>query len=368
MKSQISSVDLHYLLKEMQFLVNARVDKIYHPEKEELLIQLHATGKGKQIIRVIAGKFIFLSDYKEQYESPSGFCMFLRKLLENTKLREISQVGSERIVKLGFETKEERLNVYIELFGKGNVVTTDDKDIIINALEQKKWADREIKKGLKYEYPKREFNVFEMNEKEFEKTMKTGQELVLKLAKGIGLGGLYSEEICTLSKIDKNKKELIEDEEKKLFDIYKKIINNKIHALIIKENNSIKEIIPFEFETYRGLDKQEFPSFNEAFDYFFREQYAAKKEFVSKHQSQIDKQMQIIEQQKKQIQQLEKSAEEEAKKAELIYEKYSLINEILTEINKARQKYNFEEIKNKLKGHKIIKDADGKNKKVTIEV
>ena len=208
MKSQISSVDLHYLIKEMQFLIDGKIDKIYHPKKEELLIQFHVTNKGKKLLRIISGKFIFLSEHKEKYDAPSGFCMFLRKHLDNARLREISQISSERIAKLIFEKKETKLNIYIELFGKGNIIVTDKNNIIINALQQQKWADREIKKGVEYKYPKKDYNFFEITEKEFKSLLNSEKELVYKLAKGIGLGGTYAEAVCKLSDIDKNKKNL----------------------------------------------------------------------------------------------------------------------------------------------------------------
>ena len=60
--------------------------------------------------------------------------------------------------------------------------------------------------------------------------------------------------------------------------------------------------------------------------------------------------------------------EEDRKKAELIYNNYKLISEILSEINKAKEKHSWEEIKKRLKGHKIVKDIDMKEKKVTVEV
>ena len=45
-----------------------------------------------------------------------------------------------------------------------------------------------------------------------------------------------------------------------------------------------------------------------------------------------------------------------------------MIQEILSEINKAKEKYSWEEIKGKLKGHKIIKDVDVKDKKVVVDI
>ncbi len=41
---------------------------------------------------------------------------------------------------------------------------------------------------------------------------------------------------------------------------------------------------------------------------------------------------------------------------------------ILDEINKASKKYSWEEIKEKLKGHKVVKDVDVKEKRITIDI
>lgn len=367
MKSQISSVDLHYLVKEMQFLAGGKIDKIYHPKKEELLLQFHITGKGKAILRIISGKFIFLSDYKESYEQPSGFCMFLRKHLNNARLREISQAGSERIIRLVFETKERKLILYIELFGKGNIVLTDEKNIIINALEQKKWSDREIKKGLEYKFPQKEFDIFKIKNNELKQILDSDKKLIYKLAKDLGLGGTYSEEICANIKTEKSKEKLSQEDIKKISGELKRITYGKIKPKIIYENDKIKDIIPFDLKIYDRFKKKEFSSFNAAFDHFFREEYG-KDEFISKHQNIIDKTKKIIEQQLKQVKELERKAKENNRKGELIYENYKLVEEILKEINKAREKYSFEEIKKKLKGHKVIKEVDGKNKIIRIEV
>ncbi|MBD3164452.1 hypothetical protein GF323_04580 [Candidatus Woesearchaeota archaeon] len=368
MKSNISSIDLHYLLKEMQFLEGARVDKVYHPRKEELLFQFHVASKGKQLLRVISGKFIFLSEYKENYDSPSGFCMFLRKKLSNSRLREIQQEHSERVVRLVFENKEGKLNLYIELFGKGNIILADSKNNIINALQQQKWKDREIKKGLGYVFPKKEFELFKISKNEFCMAIDSNSQLVMKLAKDIGLGGTYSEELCILSGIGKNKKRLSKAEKESLYSSFSKIIAKKISPFIIYQKNSIKDIVPFELEIYKNLEKKSLPSFNSAFDFFFKEEYAEKEEFVSKHQQLIDKTNKIIEQQKGQIKNLEKKSEQNNRKGELIYENYTVIEQILRELNKARQKYSFSEIKEKLKGHNVIKSIDEKDKKIIINI
>ncbi len=367
MKTQISSLDLHYLIDEFQFLVGARVDKIYHPKKEELLLQLHVTGKGKQLLRIISGKFIFLSQMKENYEEPSGFCMYLRKKLGNARIRAVEQMGSERVAKISFGSKQDTLNLYVELFGKGNVVLTGEDDSIQNVLEQKRWKDRDIRKGKIYSYPKKDFDLFRLGKDEFFDRV-SGKEIVLGLAKSLGLGGTYAEEICLRSGVDKNKKELSMSEKSRLYDSFKALLSQKADPHIYFEKQKIKDIAPFHITVYESLENRKTESLSHAFDTLFKDEIAQKEEFISKHQKEIDKIRKIIEQQNSQIKSLGKKAEEENKKGELIYENYQMIDEILQEINKARKKYSFDEIKKKLKGHKTIKDIDSKEKTVMIEL
>ena len=50
---EITALDMNYLIKELKMLVGAKVDKIYHPEKKELLVQFYLSGKGKFILRCV---------------------------------------------------------------------------------------------------------------------------------------------------------------------------------------------------------------------------------------------------------------------------------------------------------------------------
>ena len=45
-----------------------------------------------------------------------------------------------------------------------------------------------------------------------------------------------------------------------------------------------------------------------------------------------------------------------------------ILKEIIEEINKAKEKHSWKDIKKKLKGHKVIKDVDIKDKRIVIEV
>ena len=151
-KKSISSLELAALINELQFLVNGKVSQIYHPENNVLLLQLHAPGKGKRLLKIISGKWLCLTTQKESVLRPSGFCMQLRKYIDNAAIRNIYQQGSERAVIFELE-KEEKYFLIVELFSKGNVILTDVKKIIITALEAQEWKDRTIKPKEKYVFP-----------------------------------------------------------------------------------------------------------------------------------------------------------------------------------------------------------------------
>jgi len=55
-------------------------------------------------------------------------------------------------------------------------------------------------------------------------------------------------------------------------------------------------------------------------------------------------------------------------RAEIFYTNYNLIQNIITELKKAREKYSWKEIKEKLKGHKTIKDINEKEGKIILEI
>ncbi len=120
-------------------------------------------------------------------------------------------------------------------------------------------------------------------------------------------------------------------------------------------------------ELFKEFDKKQFKTFNESIDYYFLHEYEEPKQ-KTENEKEAEKLKNIIEHQKEQISEMEASADEVAQKADIIYHNYQLVQEILSEMNKARGKYSWDEIKDKLKGHKIIKEVDAKDKKIVIEL
>ncbi|MBI2650478.1 NFACT family protein [Candidatus Woesearchaeota archaeon] len=370
MKKQLSSIDLHYLVKELQALKDSRIDKIYQPEANLIVFSLYKANAGKKILKINIGQCLYLAEEKEAYGEILGFGMLLRKHIDGYFLTDIRQLEPERIIKLSFKVKDDEKHLYIELFGKGNAILCNEHDVIINALERHDFRERSIKPKLKYSYPISNYNIFEISEKQLEELSKNSKKdsLVTSLATELGLGGLYSEEVCLLSNTDKtiNPKNIDEKQAQSITNSLKKIINKKIDAFVVfDENNNVIDVAPFDLEFYKNNKKQKFNAFSEALSYFYSQFKEVKETAFDRKLKELQR---ITENQQKTIEELRKEEHESRQKGELIYHNYQLIKEVIDELNNASKKHSWKDIKEKLKNHKTIKEINEKERKVIVEI
>ncbi|MBT6774074.1 hypothetical protein HOA91_01770 [Candidatus Woesearchaeota archaeon] len=361
-KKGIASLELVAIINELQFLVKGRISQVYHQEKMELLFQLHAMGEGKKLLKIVPGKFLCLTSRKETPLKPSSFCMQLRKYLNNAFIKKIEQKGSERIIVFEIE-KADKYYLIIELFSRGNLILTDSKDMIIAALEQKKWKDRNIRVKEKYTFPAPGIDWKKMNEKELSSVLKKSEKknLATSMATEMGFGGLYAEEICTLAGVDKDKlqKDVTEKEVKSLVKGIKALLK-----LIEKPAGFIyeKEITPFELKNEAVVLDKKTKTYNEAIDTL------NPFEIISPYEQKILSAKRIISGQTKSIKKQEVKIESNTKKGETIYDNYQPLQKIIDFVNSARKEgKDWKEIEKELKNIKKIKGIDLKNKKILLE-
>ncbi|MBT5022276.1 hypothetical protein HON01_05615 [Candidatus Woesearchaeota archaeon] len=380
---EVSALTISFLVKELQNLINAKLNQIYQIEKEELLLVFHIPSVGKQILRVINSKLMYIASAKgEMPDKPHGFCMFLRKKLKSARLRNIKQINFERIVELEFETKsQDQINKFyllIELFSTGNILILDDKRKILSAFFYKKYKDRTIRPKEPYSFPAKEHDFLTIDKPKFTSALlNSNKESVIKfLAIDLGLGGVFAEEICILSKIDKTKKSdlLSESEIDNVFQSIEALRSSHTHPELIFNENKIKKIIPFKLNFYKSLNQQSFSSLSNAFDSIFTQSVISdKKESKTKTlNTKLSKLQLIVDTQTERIKQLGEEQSVNQSKGELIYENYQLIQDILEQINKARETLSWDEIKEKLKQNKdansIIKQINEKEGIISIEL
>ena len=122
-------------------IINSKVDKIFQPDNNTILLGLYAAPNNYALnISIHPENYrIHLTTHsKPNPKSAPSFCMSLRKNLLGNKISNISISGLERIVKIDFESHND-LNefstrtMFIELMGKfSNIILVNSENIIIN--------------------------------------------------------------------------------------------------------------------------------------------------------------------------------------------------------------------------------------------
>ena len=157
---------LRHLKKEItDRALGARVDKIYQPNKEELVFLLRTRQEAFKLLlsaRANSPRIHFTQYAPENPKVPPMLCMLLRKRLSGAKLVEIRQPGLERLLYLDFDAANElgdkvRLSLVIEIMGKySNIILVDGQGKIVDALkrvDEEMSSQRLVQPGLAYELP-----------------------------------------------------------------------------------------------------------------------------------------------------------------------------------------------------------------------
>ena len=153
---------LHELREES---LGARVEKVYQPERDEIILQIRSRSGGRRIL-INAGannpRIGFSTEQKENPQNPPMLCMLLRKHLSGAKLASVEQAGFERVAILGFETRDEmgyecKKYLIAEIMGKySNLIFADSDMRVVTTLKTVDFSTsslRQVLPGMKYELP-----------------------------------------------------------------------------------------------------------------------------------------------------------------------------------------------------------------------
>ena len=377
MKEEMSSVDIRYVVRELQWLVGARVDKVYH-DKDEIRIKLR-TKEGRADLILQAGRRFHLTSYvKEAPKSPSSFTMLLRKHLSGGFIDAIEQHGFDRIVKV-------RIGDYTligELFRRGNIILVDSENRIVAALRYEEYRDRAIKPKAEYHYPPARENPLEVSKERFLELMREdeGLELVRALARKLNMGGMYAEEISIRAGFEKTTpvKELSDEDLLRVYEAMLKTFNDEPRPNIVFKDGNMHDVVPIELRIYENLEKRYFNTFSEALDEYFG-RITLEKARIEQTKRLEAKKRQLLTTLKKQEEMLkgfEEGARANQEIGDLIYANYALIERLLEEFRKATETLGWDEFKRRIEegkkaGNKValmVKGIDPKEKAVTIEL
>ncbi len=344
---QITAIDLFCIVREIQLLRNARVERIYQPQKKELLLALYHPKYGKGLLRIIAGHAIHITRYKEEFKNfPSHFCMFLRKYLNNAYLRDAKQRKNDRIVELTFETKDGLKCLICELFDTGNIILTDSEYTIIAVEQVRIFHERAIMVHKKYEQPKESISPINMNSITFRTIISTSKKssIVRAIAADAGAGGKYAEEICLRARIQKETpvEALSRADYEMLYSTMDYIIRQlkykPLTPQIILKEERYYDYTPIDLEIYKDDKKIKTNTFNEAIDEYYTKtkELEIKDEAEKEFEKEKEKLETIKKQQEETIKEYSETSGQKRETGETIINQIHLIQQLQTAINNAR--------------------------------
>ena len=140
-----------------------RVDKIFQPERDEIVITAHGpAGGGRLVISASASNArAHLSEAKKENPAQAPlFCMLLRKHLIPSRILRVEQVGFERVLRIDFSATTELgdtvvKSLYAELMGRhSNIILVDGENRILDSvkhIDMSVSSVRQVMPGLPYE-------------------------------------------------------------------------------------------------------------------------------------------------------------------------------------------------------------------------
>ena len=253
-------------------IIGAKVNKVYEPNKNEVLLSLYNNGKNYSL-NLCANpelcRICLTSHSKPNPQNAYNFCMLLRKYLVGGKIVKISNYDLERTVEIQFECYNE-LNdlvirkLFIEIMSRqSNIILTNNQNMIIDTLKHFD-NTRELLPAHEYVFaPITKVSFLEINSfEEFLEIIKTS-ESIISLSKFfidtfIGFSKPFIKECLKTLKISDTN--YSENDLAKIFDYLRSIINNfgttniyckkisdKDYTILfgeVPESNVIDEITP----------------------------------------------------------------------------------------------------------------------------
>lgn len=192
---------------ELQQLVTGRITKIHQPNAMEVMLHIRANGANHKLIISIHPSYARIHVTEQTIDNPAEppmFCMLLRKHLEGGFIHSITQDGTERILHITVESKNEigdpiMRKLIIEIMGRhSNCILVDaDNDKILDSLKHlppSLNSYRTVLPGQTYIAPpaQHKVNPYESTEAHFFAEPKNAKEVVAHFA---GFSPLHAEEL-----------------------------------------------------------------------------------------------------------------------------------------------------------------------------
>lgn len=278
----LDGIALRALSKELNTaLCGGRLQKVYQPEKDELVFHIHANQANYKLFIAASGsnpRLHLIDDTLENPKAPHTFCMLLRKHIQGGKIYNIQQVGFERIIEIYFQNLDElgfsvNKKLIIEIMGRhSNVVLVDlSTNKILDAMKRISFDTsrvRQLLPSIEYIYPpsQNKLNIDQISKDYLKNELSNSDNFSKTLVATIqGLGPMYANSLCeNINNIQEicNK---IEDLKIKIHE------NNFLSLVYLNNKNYCEDFYVFEMENLKNTCiSKTFPTISEALDFYFK--------------------------------------------------------------------------------------------------
>lgn len=280
-------------------ILNGKIDKIYQPEKDELILGIRGNRENLKLLLSASPNYPRLhltTENKSNPQTAPAFCMLLRKHLLGGRISSIHQPEFERIVEITIECLDDlgystNKMLIIEIMGRHSNIIFVDKDSskIIDSIKRVSFeisSVREVLPGRQYSYPPSgaENNAPKLNPLKFSydeliKSIELQQDSIkadkflMKVFNGIS--PVVAKEICTYAEIEFDA-DICRLSNVNRAVLYKAIIQftsrlkeHQYKPNIIFEDKKPKDFFCLDLNMYSHLDKNYLTGISEAIEQFY---------------------------------------------------------------------------------------------------
>lgn len=282
----LDGIALHHLVKELSSqLVGGRIQKIYQPEKDELLVAVHRNKDKHQLLLSANSnhpRVHLVRQTKENPDQPPMFCMLLRKKLVGGVIESIEQVAFDRILEITIKSRSELMEdtqhrLIVEIMGRHSNIILLENDIITDSIKRINRfisSYREVLPGRTYLAPpmdKRDYRT--INPQDLARLLQSGQSRTLDKAimdQLQGVSKLAAVELTERCGLDPKMPvaELTINEGANLYDAMKNLVDHPVYNLYL-DNGIIKDFATYSCGVYQDLEHRTYDSLSVLLEDFY---------------------------------------------------------------------------------------------------
>ena len=288
------------ITKELnQLLTGGRIYKIAQPESDELLLTVKNNGSQYRLLLSADASLplVYLTDKNKQSPMTApGFCMLLRKHLQNARILDITQPGLERIIRIRLEHLNEmgdlcQKTLVIEIMGKHSNIIFCNENTIIDSIKHISGIVSSVREVL----PGREYFIPQTQSKQeplafLEETPDAGRQdfkekllsMPMPLYKALycaytGFSPVMAQEICFRAGLDGDIPAGSQTPEalERLYDTFlallKQIASGDFQPNINYEKKTPIEFAALPLTLYADKDAVSFDSVSEVLEHYYEE-------------------------------------------------------------------------------------------------